>query len=307
MRSLSGAAALCAILAVLLTACVQPPPETNSSATPVDQVAAKRLTATTTVEGTRRQFLIRVPAHRSGEKLPVIVALHPALGNAARFETTSGFTRLTATDHFIAVYPNGTALSGARPNAREWNAGTCCGIPQISRINDMEFLGAIFDNLAARVDVDAQRIFLAGFSNGGMLAYRAACELGSRIAGIAVVAGALNVKFCPSTNAMPVMIIHGTADEVVPFRGGTPVHSRPLGLKPWVNESVAEALSAWKKRDGCASAPIRSSVGQVREELYLNCASDTFINLRIIVGGSHHWPTGAAALIAEQLLGKGGR
>ena len=293
-------AAATVAIALTLAGCGSPEPTHRPAPTSQAVTRAVKADVTVTVDGTRRSFLVWSPQHLASAKLPVIVALHGAGGNAAEFAQTTGFARLKSATSFIAVYPNGTPLYD---NRRAWNAGTCCGAPAEKGVDDIGFLSAILDRLVGSFDADPKRVFLAGFSNGGMLAYRAACDIGPRIAGIAVVSGALNVSSCPSTNPMPVFVIHGTADLVVPFKGGKPINFHAYGLKPWSNASVAQAIAAWKVRDGCMGTPQLSTVEKVDTAVYADCAPGASITVRIRKGGQHVWPRGTAALIAAQLLG----
>ena len=242
---------------------------------------------TVDVDGTAREFLLRSPAHAGSDPLPVVVALHGLGGSAEEFETAVGMTDRIAQDGFIAVYPQGALLADGL--TRGWNAGNCCNVIGEPEADDIDFLAAILKVLP-QYGADGDRVFLAGFSNGGMLAYRAACELGDDIAGIAVVSGAFNVSDCPSTTTMPVIIVHGTSDDFIPYAGGDSPRSITDGLKPFTNPSVRDAVEVWIERNGCDGADLSSPSRVVERVSYSGCEAGSSVDFFTIDGGFHVWP-----------------
>ena len=287
--------ALVALLCVLLVACT-PQGGGSSTSTPAadrDTVAAASTTIVITTGGVERRFTLRSPAHAPGEVLPVVVGLHGAGGNAATFEKATGLSNNIAVLRYIAVFPDGTSFDG---DHRAWNAGTCCAVTALGNVDDVGFVAAMLDVIVADHDADPRRLYLAGFSNGGMLAYRVACELGSRVAGIAVVGGALNVSSCVSPEPVPLLIVHGTSDQVVPFDGGVPRVPLADGMSPWQNASVSTAVETWTSRNGCGATSQLTTDGTVRRRLYTGCAAGSFVDVYDIVGGGHSWPIGHGSL-----------
>src|SRR5437773_1561304 len=78
----------------------------------------------------------------------------------------------------------------------DWNAGTCCGAAARENVDDVGFLKAVIDRVSKQLPVDQKRIYIAGFSDGGRMAYHAACQLSSTIAAIGVVSGSLLDDHC---------------------------------------------------------------------------------------------------------------
>jgi polyhydroxybutyrate depolymerase len=230
-------------------------------------------------DGVERTFRVTAPEAPGDDPLPVLVALHGAGGSAVTLSYLTGFDLAAAEGGFVLVEPNGT---GPDESTRTWNAGSCCGT-SVGTVDDVGFLDAMLDRVAAELPVDSERVYLAGFSNGGMLAYRAACELGDRIAGIAVVAGTMNVEDCPAPDPVPVLAIHGSGDTVVPLAGGTTTYADPR-VEPWYNVPVEEAVGFWAERDGC-SAPAETTEGAARVLRWEGCS----VELWIIDGGRHTW------------------
>ena len=78
--------------------------------------------------------------------------------------------------------------------ARAWNAGSCCGSPARTPIDDIGFVLAVLDAVAAEYNLDPDRVYATGFGNGGMMAYRLGCEAADRFAAIAPVVSALTTN-----------------------------------------------------------------------------------------------------------------
>jgi len=280
-------------MVLILTGCVSAPPEDEPT-----MVSALSDSVQITVGGVDRDFLIRAPAHRDDEALPVLIGLHGAGDTPEAFESYTGFTDAIEADRFIAVYPQGQPIKDGR---LVWNAGTCCGDVDGEFVDDITFLS---DVIAAMPDYggDSSRIYVVGYSNGGMMTYGVGCELGDQIAGIAVVSGALNVTQCPSTESMPVQIVHGTADVVIPFDGGLASAGASAGLRPWENASVWAGVQLWLERDGCSDDFDETYSGVVTTTSYTDCENNSSLTVSVIDGGEHIWPSDPDNLDATALV-----
>ncbi|MFT4124587.1 MAG: PHB depolymerase family esterase [Microbacteriaceae bacterium] len=297
-RAAGGIAVLvlgCVVAAASLSGCGQV--ESTPQAAATGQIAeADSGVMTLAVDGLERTAIVRdstssAIAQAANARVPALIVLHGASGSNTATETTTGLTALAEQDGFVVAYPRGTAF-GRAVGGYAWNAGGCCGRPVTDDVDDVAFLSALIDELIAEHNVDPERVYLAGFSNGGMMAYRFACELGQRLAGIVVVSGALNVDSCVAPTALPVLIVHGTKDGTVPYDGGPPSATQQKRLGYWVNASVADATSFWSARDGCTSSTT-ASLGAVRTRVWDGCASGSALELVTIPGGIHRWPTTA--------------
>lgn len=242
------------------------------------------------VNGIQRSYLVHAPeVERPGKPLPVLVMLHGAGGDAERARLASGFDDYSDAGQFIVVYPNGTQAANI-PGELSWNAGACCGAPQRTKVDDVAFISAMLDDLAAQYAVDPDRIYLAGFSNGGMLSYRLSCELGERFAAVAIVGGALNLTVCEAPSPMSVLIIHGTDDHTVPYDGGESNERTAARFGQWRNVSVADSAAFWRDRNACQKRPTTRLEGRVQTDLYEGCLDETVLEVVSITGGTHSWP-----------------
>jgi polyhydroxybutyrate depolymerase len=301
MRGLLAPALAGTLIAGLLTGCVA------GSSAPDLSPDADDARSTITVDGVERTYVVRVPetAPDGGDgagEVPVIIAIHGVGSDAAEFEDYTGLSDAVDADRVMVVYPDGLPVPDGR---RVWNAGHCCNPQGKNPTDDVAFLAALISELSAH-GADPRRVYLAGFSNGGMFAYRAACELGGTIAGIAVVAGALTVRAgsagngsvgkgplddCSSTTPVPLVVVHGTDDAIVPFDGGPLSAPVQAGLEPVRFLSVAESVRLWRDRNGCRSDARLAVTGDVNVARYTDCAPGGEITAYTITGGGHSWQT----------------
>ncbi len=258
----------------------------DTSTTP----AERDLTRTITVDGRARRYHVHLPPAYDGRRaLPLVVVLHGGGGSAERMDALTGFSAKADSEGFLVVYPEGTGpVRGDR--ILTWNSGNCCGYALDHGVDDIAFIRAMLDRIAREQHVDSLRVYATGISNGGMMAYRLACELAARFAAVAPVAGALNIDCAPS-EPVSVMAIHGTADQHVLFAGGQGTQQADR-RHPRIDQPVSHAMSVWASTDGCVPAPARAMQALLRIERYTGCRSGTEVELVAIEGEGHTWPGG---------------
>ena len=171
--------------------------------------------------------------------------------------------------------PKGRSPSPASPPGTldVWNAGNCCELAAEinTNVDDVGFVRAMIDTITQQVCVDPKRIFATGFSNGGMLAHRLACELSDKIAAIAAVSGGIGdvdlrqdaggdaVPVQPGRQ-VPVLHIHGTQDACYPFDGGWgPLSLVTFELGPGDGAGVGRSATAARRglRPPCSRTGLR--------------------------------------------------
>lgn len=271
---------------VVLAGCTPSAPATR----PVIAASGSDLVGKVAVGGLERTYLIHIPADASPEHpLPLLVMFHGAGGDGARAEVTTGFTADSNDNDFIVVYPNGTAANSIEGELA-WNAGNCCGLPRGRNVDDVGFVSAMLAQVEAKYPVDMERVYLAGFSNGGMMTYRLACQLPGQFAAIAVVSGALNYKDCASGSPLPVLILHGTADQTVPYEGGETNPRTASRFGQWTNASVVYSTNFWLKADDCDDDPVVATDEVSSTDTYDECADGSTVEVVTITGGTHTWP-----------------
>lgn len=239
---------------------------------------------TVVVAGVTRHWLLHVPAtYAAAQPAPVVLLLHGGGGRAAGIErSTGGFSALADRHGFIAVYPE--SRRGHWDDGRE---------TVTDHTDDVAFIAALLDALAAEYAVDARRVYAAGISNGGMMSMRLACELSGRFAAIAMVGanmpGALAAS-CRPARAVPVLMFSGTADSLMPYGGG-----RVFGPVGGMVLSAPESAAFWARNNGGAThMQIRAlpdtDPGDGTTTDLLEFAGD--VSLYRINDGGHTWPGG---------------
>jgi polyhydroxybutyrate depolymerase len=237
--------------------------------------------------GTReRSYEIDLPSRRD-RPLAVVIVFHGGGGNADSVRRQSRMSAKGEAEGFVAVYPQGSG--GIAGKLRTWNAGSCCGSAMQQRVDEIAFVAALLDDLAATVAIDRARVYATGISNGGMMAYEVACALADRIAGVAIVAGEMTAfDRCRPARPVPVLVIHGTADRNLPFDGGEGAKARAVHDV----RSVASAIDFWRRHDGCGDAAATEQDGALRRTRYRSCAAGSAVELVAVEGGGHSWPGG---------------
>ena len=247
------------------------------------------------IMGTRRTYLVHVPPNYSAQKpLPLVVVIHGAFDTAAGMEKYSTFSDLADRESFIVMYPNGMGIFGL---FQHWNAGHCCGKAANDDVDDVGFIAAAIDDVRVRLQIDPGRIYMVGFSNGGMLAYRFAAERGDILAAVAPLAASIGGR--PSEDApqwripdpvrpLSVISIHGMADDDIVYEGGVSRH-RGGTRTFW---SVDESVDFWVRQNGChpGAAATELNQGHVRVHTWSACNDDTEVVLYLIEDWGHVWP-----------------
>jgi polyhydroxybutyrate depolymerase len=236
------------------------------------------------------------PATRTPDRA-VVLNFHPYSVDAVWQEANTGMSGKSDAVGFYAVYPQGVG--------NKWDAGPCCAPGQASGAADVNYVEAVINDVKGFLpNIDRQRVYATGFSNGGFMAYRLACELSGKIAAVAPVAASMGIGYsCNPTRPVPVIHFHGSSDTFVPYGGGS-----SAGLASWYGwnisfEVVPTVTSAWATRNGCAPAGayrIASSNGidttcydAVQPSNYsLSCEATKLVTLCVTNGGGHSWPNG---------------
>jgi polyhydroxybutyrate depolymerase len=241
--------------------------------------------------GFEREFLVHVPRTLApGAAVPLVLALHGGGGDMAHMARDDLYGLITKSDQagFIAVFPNGFSRLRSGKIAT-WNAGNCCGAARDRQIDDVGFLRAVIAQVAAQAPVDRSRVFAIGMSNGGMMAYRLACEASDLLRGIMAVAGTDNTQTCSPARPVPVLHIHARNDDRVLFTGGAGAASRDPELVTDFT-SVPATVAKWVRLNGAETVPTPAlkAPGATCERY----AGRAPVQLCVTETGAHSWPGG---------------
>lgn len=237
--------------------------------------------------GDEREYRLYVPSRLvDSERVPLMIVLHGGGGWGKQIESMSRMDSQADAAGFLVAYPNGTkGIIGYT-----WNGGDCCGVAMRQETDDIAFISALIDELVENQRVDPNRVYVTGISNGGIMAYRVGCELSTKVAGIAPIAGALMVEECQPDEPIDVIAFHGTDDKGLPAAGGkNPGH----GARNDVFPSLAQSIQGMVKANRCPAEGKESyRKGEVTCTTYGPCAEGTEVAVCVISGGGHTWPGG---------------
>lgn len=243
----------------------------------------------------RRRYRAHLPLkYDEAKPTPVVVVFHGGGGNPESMARLTGMNAKSDEVGFIVVYPYG---SGTDPDrGLSFNGGECCGYAMFQKVDDVGFTRAILDDLAKVANVDTNRVFATGLSNGGIMSHYVASELSDRIAAVAPIGGPLMMSRLNAERAVPVMHFHGTADELAPFKGG--YGKGPTGGKGVTDfRSVEHTIQSWVKNNGCNTEPTvvplpdNADDGMKSTRKTWGGGKDgSEVVLIEIEGGGHTWP-----------------
>lgn len=228
--------------------------------------------------GVTRTFVYYKPSSwTTGSHMPLLILLHGLTQTGAGVMDITQFNQIAEQNNFIVVYPDGINYA--------WNANMNVTVSTADDLGFIEVLAMHFQN---QFNTDPLKQYLVGFSNGGFMSHKIACESSMCFAAIAAVSG--NMSDTTYNNCTPqftpsVLHIHGTSDAIVPYNGGS-----SSGV------SVAQTMEKWRTFLSCDPTP--NSAAMPNTNLidlssptlitYQNCVSE-LKHIRID-GGGHQWP-----------------
>ena len=239
-------------------------------------------------DGLERFYLIYKPQSLNQEDAPVLFALHGYGSSAAFHKSYTGYEDYADNEKFIVVYPQGYKLESVLVNSSShWNVGAWT---TASEIDDIGFIDTIIDLVVNKEQVDENRIYSSGMSNGGFMSYHLACNLSEKIAAIASVTGSMSKETladCAPSHPTAILQIHGLQDLVVPYFG-----FGDLGMEP-----IDDVLAYWANFNDCnleklvAVADYFNEKGSIDFINYEFCMNNVDVKLIRIPSMDHTWPT----------------
>jgi polyhydroxybutyrate depolymerase len=241
-----------------------------------------------------RPYGLKAPRSYSPSKAaPLVIAIHgygdtgPSLVDAWHLDD------LSEQKGFLLAYPTGTVERSQR-RLTFWNATDSCCDFYDGGVDDVAYILAIIDDVSAHYAVDPARVYIVGFSNGGFMGHRLACDASTRIAAIVSVGGATfrDPSRCAQSSPVAVLEVHGTADQVVPFDGGALPFKRAAPVP-----SAEETARASARANGCratespAGAPLDLDVhvegAETTRVRFDGCPEGAAVELWTVRGGAH--------------------
>ncbi|ETB07880.1 esterase [Mycobacterium avium subsp. paratuberculosis 10-5864] len=256
----------------------------------VSAASARDISGTFRSGGMDRTYMLHVPA---GDPVGLVLSLHGGGGTGIAQRGLTGFDAVADAHNLLVVYPDGYEKS--------WADGRGASPADRHHVDDVAFLVGLVTKLQNDYRVAPGHVFVTGMSNGGFMSNRLACDRADVFAAVAPVAGTLGVGVaCNPSRPVSVWAAHGTADPLVPFKGGA-VRGRG-GLSHAVS---AEAMvDKWRKADGCQGDPSMELLPDARDGTVVHrfdstsCAASTEVVFYRIDKGGHTWPGGKQYLPA---------
>jgi polyhydroxybutyrate depolymerase len=249
-----------------------------------------------TFTGLNRNYILHVPTgYQHIQPIPLVVNIHAFSSDAPYQEISSNMNATADANGFAVAYPNSDSNS--------WNAGACCGASRDSNNDDVQFIRNVVADIKSKICVDASRIYVTGMSNGGFMSNLLGCKASDLFAAIAPVSGMLGIanEDCTPGRPVPVYYVHGDADPVVPFGGGSWLLGDDL-------MSANESTAGWVARNHCKDTQpdVTNKVGNTTCSTYHECDQGVEVTFCVVAGGGHCWPGMQGACVWFGGLQQGG-
>ena len=241
-----------------------------------------------THKGLDRYYYIQLAHPEAEGSSSVLFNLHGYGSNALEQMYYTNFNNLANTkeNNFILIHPQGAPLNTVlTSSSSHWNSG---GWTIGSTVDDVDFIDTIIKLVSQKYNLNQDRIYSTGMSNGGFMSYHLACNLSSKIAAVASVTGSMSKETyedCNPDHPTSILQVHGTIDATVPFEGNS-----ALGMR-----SINDVMNYWKLYDACDTEPVSIITDyfdieiSVQHDTYLNCLNDVQVELYKIEGMGHVW------------------
>jgi len=231
-------------------------------------MAATAVADNITVNGANRNMIVYAPSGIEKGR-PLIIQMHGMNQDAPYQQNAAKWEPIADTARFVVVFPNGENKS--------WD---------ISGDKDVNFLKAIINEMENKYGIDRNRVYVSGFSMGGMMSYHAANKMGDMIAAIAPVSGYPIGNPAPaSKRPMPILHTHGTTDDVVNYNSGANY------LKRWVSFNKCSESSQVTK-----PYPANRSGSAASLEVWSGCSDGVEVRLMSIAGKGHWYSMDLASV-----------
>lgn len=261
----------------------------------------------TPTDADARSYLVYVPpSYDPAVPMPLVMSLHGRPGTAAGMALLTDLNTVADEHGFIAVYPDGLN--------NEWNSiGDLMGLAEpTTPQDDVAFLKNLLDDLSVDLNIDQERAYVSGFSNGGFMTMRMACSGADRFAAFAAV-GSTFYPFlhdvCLGSEPAPILLMNGSADVVIPFDGV--VQPDSSGAMYRMTLSVPGSVEYYVLHNGCGTTSERTDYPElgnspdtsVHSFEYTGCDDGADVTFYMIVGGGHNW-SGVPGIIDEEFGGR---
>jgi len=235
-----------------------------------------------TVNGVEREYFLHTPETRESAPLPLLIALHGWGSTATGFSRIYGLNNHADKSGYAIAYLQGSnfyaplAWADGLHFVSSWNdeasnltptaAGPHCTVDRLpypcppdcgscnhcgwtSCGDDLTFVDDVIKELSQRANIDKERIYLLGNSNGATMAQRYACENSARVAGVVLLISQMPPGHtCGPSKALPMFHYYGGLDDNVG-------HDGEATSDGWIFSSAADNTRVWAEHVGCRNPP----------------------------------------------------
>lgn len=255
--------------------------------------AAEELSGSFEVGGRMRNYFAVIPetVDKTPKALPAVIVLHGAFSNGRTVQRELGLDGPGAREGFITIYPDGVGMGWNDGRKANWRGN------METPPDDTGFLTELARRLSERGVIDSRRVYVAGVSTGGMMAYRLACEAPDLFAATAAVIANMPadiVKDCRPGRAMPLLVMNGTNDPLTPYNGGGFGYDKLQGKVL----STQDTMLFWASNNGCeaeasareiSSDPAKGSKTKAVLQEWRTCKGAPLALVKL-EGGGHRIP-----------------
>ncbi len=244
---------------------------------------------TINVNGVAREFILYVPStYDNTDTVPLMLNFHGWTMSASDQMSLSDMRDLSESEKFVIVYPQGTRFRNRFFGSTHWNVGSWT---TGSNSDDIGFVDKLINHISINYNIDLERIYACGYSNGGFFSHELACNLSNKIAAIGAVSANMSTRTkdnCNPSHPTPVVTISGTNDNEVSYDGtnfeGQISHNEVLNY--WINYNQTDASPIVSNLPN-----IDTSDGSTVElHQYKNGNNDVEIEHFKVIDGGHDWP-----------------
>jgi polyhydroxybutyrate depolymerase len=261
--------------------------------------------------GVARTYVVHRP--RQAGALPLVVMLHGAGGRARQTVENYRWDRLADREGFVVVAPQGLPVRPAASaslllNPNVWNDGSERFTPERRAVDDVAFIAAVIDDVAARAAIDRARIYVAGMSNGAAMAFRMGARMPERFAAVGAVASHFWDPPARIAPPLSLLFIAGDRDPLNPLAGGE--GRNPWGGPPVAKPPMRRSAEAWAAAVGCRAVTEPNNPDLPPQLIHLppqgerwtGCPPGIAVVMMTMHGMGHVWP-GALRELPERLVG----
>jgi polyhydroxybutyrate depolymerase len=237
--------------------------------------------------GRTREYEVHVPpTYEPSQPAPVVLVFHGA-PRGVGMRVITGFDEKADEEGFIVVYPRAW-------DSREWAVGcSLCTTAERAGVDDLRYVRDVIRKMSLDLEIDLDRVYATGFSQGALFTLRLACGLSDEIAAFAPVSATMLepvAERCAPSRPVPLQLILGTEDDQFPWEGRSSDLANSLGAE--------ESIQTFVGIDGCSQVPTVTQLPDidpddettVRLEEYPGCDPGSEVSFYVVENGGHTWP-----------------